>query len=75
MGNKAIENLLGQKVAFWDKSHKYNGIPVLPSIHIAGTASHSWKDTLGEKLQTATAKAEYIFREFEEMILLNSNDK
>ena len=74
-GSKSIESLLGQKVAFWDKSHTYNGIPVLPSIHIAGTASHSWKDTLGEKPQTATAKAEYIFREIEEMILLNSNDK
>ena len=75
MGNKAIESLLGQKVAFWDKSHKYNGIPVLPSIHIAGTACNSWKDTLGDKPQTATAKAEYIYREIEEMILLNSNDK
>ena len=73
MGNKAIESLLGQKVAFWDKSHTYNGIPVLPSIHIAGTASHSWKDTLGEKPQTATAKAEYIFREIEYMIKLKDN--
>lgn len=74
-GNKSIESLLNEKVAFWDKSHKYNGIPVLPSIHIAGTACNSWKDTLGELPQTATAKAEYIYREIEEMILLNSNDK
>ena len=69
-GNKSIESLLDEKVAFWDKSHKYNGIPVLPSIHIAGTACNSWKDTLGQKPQTATAKAEYIYREIEEMINL-----
>ena len=43
------------------------------SIHIA--ACHSWKNILGELPQTATAKAEYIYREIERMILLNSNDK
>ena len=72
-GSKSIESLLGQKVAFWDKSHKYNGIPVLPSIHIAGIACHSWKNTLGELPQTATAKAEYIYREIEYMIKLKDN--
>ena len=38
------------------------------SIHIA--ACHSWKNIFGELPQTATAKAEYIYREIKSMIKL-----
>lgn len=61
-GNKSIESLLGQKVPFWDNGHKYNNIPVLPSIHISPEARGRWKKELG-KIATSDDKAIYILHE------------